>query len=103
MIVDSELPAYSPRNGPPSPTLTLGPRDLVKHSYHLKNKHAKTWLSLHVMSKARTPEALPRVLEGEPITGTVELNLSEETSVKSISVSVRTLYRLLPLGPMITQ
>lgn len=89
MDVDhSELPAYSPREGIASLTTASGPRDLVTHSYPLINKQGRQWVTLNVMSKARSPDSLPRVFEGEPILGSVELDLSEETSMKSVSVSV---------------
>ena len=78
----TELPAYSP------PSELQSPREFVKHSYSLTNKQGKTWARLNILSKARSSESLPRVYEGESIEGSVDLDLSDDTPMKSVTVKV---------------
>lgn len=101
-IDPSGLPAYSSREATSSSIAVSGPRDLVTHSYSLTNKQGKKWVTLNVLSKARSPNSLPHILEGMPIRGSVELDLSEETSMKSIgvTVSINVSYYMMSFGMM---
>lgn len=87
---NSELPAYSPTHSP-----TVPPREPVVHKYSLQNKSGKPWFTLEVSSKAPSPEKIPLIIEGEPVTGLVSLDLDSETRMKSVVVSVRISGRLL--------
>ncbi|EKM55932.1 uncharacterized protein PHACADRAFT_184666 [Phanerochaete carnosa HHB-10118-sp] len=82
----SELPAYSPPEG--SPSTPQVPRELVTHTYPLSTKQRKPWAELVVQSKAPSSQQLPRLLEGEPVSGWVKIDLSEEMSMKSVTVTV---------------
>ncbi|KAI0339780.1 hypothetical protein BDW22DRAFT_1347286 [Trametopsis cervina] len=77
-----ELPTYSP----PSPiTARTIPRQLVTRTYSL-DKHDHAWLTLHVKSVAPSSPQLPRVIEGEPVEGSVEMDAKD--GVKSVSVAI---------------
>lgn len=99
-IDPSELPAYSSREATTGSIAISGPRDFVTHSYPLTNKQGKKWVTLNVLSKARSPNSLPHILEWMSIRGSVELDLSEETSMKSIgvTVSINVPYYMVPFG-----
>lgn len=90
----SELPAYSPPedswSAPPPPT----PRELVTHTFPLSTKQGKPWAELVVLSKAPTPKSLPRLIEGEPVSGWVKIDLPEEMPMKSVTVEVSDFSRL---------
>ncbi|EKM55930.1 uncharacterized protein PHACADRAFT_209440 [Phanerochaete carnosa HHB-10118-sp] len=60
----------------------------VVHCYPLTHKDGKTWATLRVHSRASSAELLPRLVQGEPIQGSLDLELPKETSIKSISVSI---------------
>ena len=60
----------------------------MTHTYYLTNKQGDVWVELNVRSKAPSPNSLPRLFEGEPVSGWVKLNLSEETVMKSVTVTV---------------
>ena len=60
----------------------------MTHIYSLTTKQGKVWAELNVQSKAPSAQSLPRLLEGEPVSGCVKLDLSEETMMKSVTVSV---------------
>lgn len=85
---DSELPEYSPDWGH---AVLHSPRELVAHTYSLTDKHGRAWFKLNIQSKALSTEFLPHLVEGSPIKGSVDLDLTEETSVKSVKVVVSTL------------
>lgn len=73
-------------------------REPVTHSYPLGFDEDKAWATLHVVSKALSADSLPHLLEGEPITGSVDLDLAKEKAIKSITISVRSLVFLLMLA-----
>lgn len=85
---DSELPEYSPDWGHAA---LHSPRELVTHTYSLTDKHGRAWFKLNIQSRALSPEYLPHLVEGSPIKGSVDLDLTEETSMKSIKVVVSAL------------
>lgn len=58
------------------------------HCYELPDKHNHAWLKLTFSSRARTSVDMPRFLEGDKITGLVEMNLTKATTVKSVNVAV---------------
>ena len=65
-------------------------RRTTAHVYNVYgNKGALDWFLMRVTSRARSAESLPYFLQGDPITGTVELNLKQETTVRAVTMSVR--------------
>lgn len=77
-----ELPEYSSS----SPTHPAG-RSL--HTYSLTDKHHHSWATLQVSGhRYSLPGQLPQLIEGEPVEGTISLDLKEEESIKAVYVSV---------------
>ena len=65
-------------------------RRATAHVYNVYgNRGVKQWFMLHVKSRARAPESLPYFLQGDPIAGSVDLDLPQETTIRSVSVHVR--------------
>ena len=83
-----ELPAYSPPPESPTINAALSPREPVTHTCSLTNRQGKDWARLKVISKARSAESVPLILEGEPICGSVELDLATDTPMKSVMIHV---------------
>jgi hypothetical protein len=78
---DPELPEYK--------AVPVAPQahEQSEHSYALESKSRK-WLSLFVKSHANTPTSLPVFLEGDVISGRVELHLERAETVKGIIIAV---------------
>lgn len=76
-------------------------RHLVNHSYNLSTKKGLPWATLNIQSRSRTTSRIPFFIEGEPITGSIELNLLEEKSMKSVSIAVRSVVRPRNFGTMV--
>ncbi|GJE98115.1 hypothetical protein PsYK624_143370 [Phanerochaete sordida] len=57
-------------------------------SFPLKHKDGKTWAALRVRSGVTAATSLPHVAQGQPIQGSLDLDLAEETSIKSLTVSI---------------
>ncbi len=74
--------------------------DPTIHTYELNDKHDKPWLILNVKSLNHSPSELPIIFGELPVTGSVALDLKEETQVKSISISVS--YILISLSILLT-
>lgn len=81
---------------PSSPTPVR--RESTNHCYQLTDKPGHAWLMLKCSSRARFPEQLPRILEGDKLTGTVELDLTNPTTIKSVKVTVRYVSSLENVG-----
>lgn len=79
---ETYLPAYSSK----APGSSKAP---VEHVYTTEDGKGRPWLTLNIASKASSPSHLPLLLEGEPIVGTVSLDLTEDAKIKSVSISVR--------------
>lgn len=79
----------SAQANPPPAALAQG--QPVTHSYSLKDKHGHAWATLNFTCLER-PELgtkhLPYILEGETVTGSVDLDLPEEKTIKSVKISL---------------
>ncbi|KAK1219394.1 hypothetical protein PQX77_017919 [Marasmius sp. AFHP31] len=83
----TSLPAYTRRENPP-------PRPLTKHITQLlvnpNDKNSRPWITLTLFSGARETKALPVYIEGEKITGSVDMNVEEGGSnIQTVKVIVR--------------
>lgn len=58
------------------------------HVYSVPSKKGVPWLTLRVASKARSPDHLPHFAQGQPIVGSVHLDLGRETTIKAVNISV---------------
>ena len=76
------LPAYAPA------IIRNESQSLTQHAYTLRDKKNRPWLTLHITDRATTGSQLPVIDEGEPIRGSVVLNLEEDTKIKSVAVKV---------------
>ena len=89
-------PAYTLHTGNQSnDTVASGQRELVDHSYNLPTRKGVPWATLKIQSRATAISSLPLFIEGQPITGSIELNLLEETCMKSVSIAVSRLCRVI--------
>ena len=86
----SEPPPYPQDAGvePEDLSPTRGYRDLVTHSVSLKDRHGREYATLNVASCARSPDHMPILYEGELLKGSLDLDLVQETYVKSVTISV---------------
>ncbi|KIJ67028.1 hypothetical protein HYDPIDRAFT_109020 [Hydnomerulius pinastri MD-312] len=89
--MDSELPGYSPPAPPPphsagssSNTAQAG----SSHSLSLEDSKAHKWLTLTVSNRAPDSGSLPCFVEGDTISGQVDLDVSKSESIKGITVKV---------------
>lgn len=85
--VDLELPSYH--------QVSQGRRHIlrpsqVEHKFHLE-KGGHKWLSLRLHSRAEYPDQQPAFLQGQVISGSVNLELRNAILIRSISISVSTL------------
>ena len=84
----SDLPPYSHNADVDHPPPTQSSRELVTRSVSLKDSHGKEYATLNIVSSARSADHMPIMREGEPLEGSLELNLVEDTSMQSVSISV---------------
>jgi hypothetical protein len=71
--------------------------ELVKHVFHAVDSHAKVWSTLTLFSFARSSDKLPVFVEGNPISGTLEVDTKKAEGVPKITIYVSCLYtRLAP-------
>ena len=80
----TDLPAYTARLSLSRPNV----REPVVHTYSLKDGRGRAWLILNVASRAPSPFCLPQLYEGEPVRGSVEVDLEKETQVKAVDIMV---------------
>ena len=80
---NGRLPSYRRKHLSDTSHRPLG----IEHSYHLLNG-TSNWATLKLQSTARTSQAPPLYLEGDAITGSVELNGLEKEHIVEISLVV---------------
>ena len=86
----NELPDYIDSFQDATVSLARAPR-LSTHVYGIRKKKGEPeWLILRVTSRSKSAENLPLCIEGDPVVGSVELNLAQETTVKFVNVTVST-------------
>lgn len=61
----------------------------MTHTYELTGSNNRSWLVMKLRSVLPCPpDQLPRMVEGQPIEGIVEVDFKDKKDIKSISVSV---------------
>ncbi|KAK7436992.1 hypothetical protein VKT23_006722 [Stygiomarasmius scandens] len=82
-------PAYSRRipSAAASSIFSVDPQRF-EHAFHLERKGHK-WLTLYVRSRSRNATEPPVFLEGDEISGRVELDLDKVENIKGITVAVQ--------------
>ncbi|KAF7316705.1 hypothetical protein HMN09_00403600 [Mycena chlorophos] len=84
----TSLPAYTAHTH--RPRTANAAREPTQHVFEIKDKKDKAWATLNLSSSARSTSSLPVVLEGEPITGSVSLDISNgDKNILGITVRVR--------------
>ena len=78
----AELPAYADISSQ-APS-----REPVTHSVSLGGERGKAFATLNVVSLAPSAESQPVGFEGQPVVGSVDLNVEKETAFESITVTV---------------
>ncbi len=91
-INPSVPPAYSPPENSQAPPRAH--REPTIHLYELTNSKSRPWAVLRVASNAASSAQLPHVYEGEPIIGSVNLDLEKGVQIKSVSITVRSITSL---------
>lgn len=98
---EHELPAYGDDHGthavaapplhpPPFAAATSSSAaSRTEHTYSLNNSKGKPWLTLIIKSRAPSVKALPVFLEGDVISGTVNVSLDKPETSKGIMIAVR--------------
>ncbi|KAJ7077165.1 hypothetical protein B0H15DRAFT_862630 [Mycena belliarum] len=82
----ASLPAYTAHERP----RTAGAvRQLTEHLFEIKDKKKKAWATLKLTSHARSTTSLPTFLEGDKITGSVTLNLTNSEKILGVSILIR--------------
>ena len=61
--------------------------NLTERVYTLETSK-KPWASLKVKSRSINAASIPRIVQGEPITGTVELDLEKTDHIQAVTVAV---------------
>ncbi|KAI0087350.1 hypothetical protein BDY19DRAFT_995046 [Irpex rosettiformis] len=84
---DPELPTYA-QIRPPRRQQTIPSDQPTSHTCSLSNKSGNTWLTMKCTSRAARPQQNPRVLEGDNLEGSVEVNLPNWKTIKCVRVSV---------------
>lgn len=84
--VATDLPQYSPDQRP-APAQSRS-RVQVEHVYSLNNSKDKPWVILKVNSWSPSAKSLPMFLDGDIITGSVEISLDKPESAKGVTIGV---------------
>ena len=73
----------------PPPDILSGSRLFTTHTCSVRTKeNDMKWLKLCINSSAESSNQIPCLWQGDPITGSVELDLGKETTIRSVKVSV---------------
>ncbi|KAJ7227394.1 hypothetical protein GGX14DRAFT_103947 [Mycena pura] len=83
----TSLPAYTAHV--PRPRTAGAVREPTEHLFELKDKRQKAWATLKLRSSARSAASLPTFLEGESITGSVTLDLSQSEKISGVTILIR--------------
>lgn len=86
---EHELPNYADLFAPVDVFTSLSNRQPTAHVYGVKNRRdGPEWLQLHVTSRAKHTGQLPVIRQGDPIVGSVQLNLEQDLYVKAVNIVV---------------
>ncbi|KAJ7707460.1 hypothetical protein B0H17DRAFT_1032757 [Mycena rosella] len=82
----ASLPAYTAHE---RPSTAGAARELTEHVFELKDKKKRAWATLKLSSSARASTSLPTFLEGDKITGSVTLDLTNSEKILGVSIMIR--------------
>jgi hypothetical protein len=83
--IEHELPAY--RRGPTAP-LTESTSSRTEHIFQTSDGKNATWATLKLTSSSRSAKQQPVYVEGQNVTGTIELNLTVPDAIHSVDILV---------------
>jgi len=94
-MTDDSPPPFEPsdNSAPPGyqgggPSRSVSTRPLREVISTLNTSKGKPWALLKVMSRVGKASEVPAFVEGEPITGTVELNLDKSDHIQAVTIEV---------------
>ena len=61
---------------------------LIERVYTLETGKKKPWAFLKVKGRGKNAASIPRIVQGEPIMGTVELDLEKTDHIQAVTVAV---------------
>ncbi|KAF9048581.1 hypothetical protein BJ165DRAFT_1526021 [Panaeolus papilionaceus] len=82
----SELPPYTRRNTLTQPINVR--REPTEHVFQLSDGKSRPWLTLTVLSSAKSPKSLPTFFEKENITGRLEIQAERGDSIQAVAATV---------------
>jgi hypothetical protein len=82
-------PAYQGRTRRSRTPREISDSAKTEHLFELMNGKAKPWASLKLQSNAKGPQQIPTFFDRQAITGTVNLIVSKDDPIQSVSVTVR--------------
>lgn len=87
---DEGLPDYAELFNTADRVSTSGaPRRRTTHVFGVRSRRdGPEWFKLRVVSRAKHAGQLPICCEGDPVVGSVELDLEQEMTIKSVNISV---------------
>jgi len=83
----SELPAYSRRTTLAQPVNVR--REPTEHIFQCSEGKGRPWVTLRLLSSAKSAKSLPTYFEKENITGSLEIDAERGDSIQAVSVTVR--------------
>ncbi|KAJ7126754.1 hypothetical protein C8R44DRAFT_617260 [Mycena epipterygia] len=87
--VSQSVTSLPPYTAYARPSTTGAVRELTEHVFDIKDKKKKAWATLKLSSSARSSSSLPTFLEGDKITGSVTLDLSNCEKILGVSILIR--------------
>lgn len=82
----ADLPAYSQTL---QPSTQYTPSEHAEHATVLNDDDGNAYCTLKVLSRSASTKSLPILMEGEPVTGSIELHLKKADPIKAVTISVR--------------
>jgi hypothetical protein len=83
----SDLPVYTRRPTPP-PALAPVEREAKEFTYEAKNRGGTPWATLTVKGDPRLTKAIPTVMQGSDLVGSVKLALRSAEAIQAVCILV---------------
>ncbi|KAJ7141279.1 hypothetical protein C8R44DRAFT_763116 [Mycena epipterygia] len=84
----SDLPAYTRRPTPP-PRAAPVERELKKFPYEIKTRGGLAWATFLIHGDPRLTKAMPTIMEGSNLVGSVTLNLQTVETIQAICILIK--------------
>ncbi|KAJ6498815.1 hypothetical protein C8R45DRAFT_897469 [Mycena sanguinolenta] len=83
----SDLPVYTRRQTPPPPAQIE--REPKEFTYEIKNRGGTPWATLTVQGDPRLTKAIPTIMEGSDLVGSVKLALRSAEAIQAVCVLIK--------------